>query len=89
MRAASRNDVGRVVFAGSCAVYGIPDELPCRERHLPAPRSPYGVSKLAAEHYVHVLGEALGVQTVVLRTSTSTGPDRTRRPSTLPSSLGS
>ena len=49
MRAASRNGVRRIVFAGSSAVYGIPEELPCRESHRPAPRSPYGVSKLAGD----------------------------------------
>ena len=74
MRAASRNGVRRVVFAGSSAVYGIPEELPCRESHRPAPRSPYGVSKLAAELYVHALGEALGIQTVVLRYFNVYGP---------------
>ena len=67
MRAASRNGVRRVVFAGSSAVYGVPEELPCSESHRPAPRSPYGVSKLAAELYVHALGEAMGIETVVLR----------------------
>ena len=74
MHAASRNGVRRVVFAGSSAVYGIPEELPCRESHRPAPRSPYGVSKLAAELYVHALGEALGIQTVVLRYFNVYGP---------------
>jgi UDP-glucose 4-epimerase len=74
MRAAWRNGVRRVVFAGSSAVYGIPEDLPCRESHRPAPRSPYGVSKLAAELYVHALGEALGVQTVVLRYFNVYGP---------------
>jgi UDP-N-acetylglucosamine/UDP-N-acetyl-alpha-D-glucosaminouronate 4-epimerase len=74
MRAASRNGVRRVVFAGSSAVYGIPEDLPCRESHRPAPRSPYGVSKLAAELYVHALGESLGIQTVVLRYFNVYGP---------------
>jgi len=67
LRAAARNRVRRVVVAGSSAVYGIPEQLPCSESHQPVPRSPYGVSKLAAELYAHVLGESLGVETVVLR----------------------
>ena len=74
MRAASRNGTRRVIFAGSSAVYGIPEELPCRESHRPAPRSPYGVSKLAGELYVHALGEALGIETVVLRYFNVYGP---------------
>jgi UDP-glucose 4-epimerase len=74
MLAAARNGVRRVVFAGSSAVYGIPEALPCVEGQRPAPMSPYGASKLAAEHYVHSLGQLLGVETVVLRYFNVYGP---------------
>jgi len=65
--AAARGGVRRVVFAGSSAVYGNSPELPRREAHLPDPLSPYAVSKLAGEHYLHVIGSSRGVETVVLR----------------------
>jgi UDP-glucose 4-epimerase len=74
MLAAARAGVRRVVFAGSSSVYGTSAELPSRESLRPAPRSPYGVSKLAAEHYVHTLGELHGVETVVLRYFNVFGP---------------
>ena len=74
MLAAARHGVRRVVFAGSSSVYGVPLELPCRETQLPDPRSPYGASKLAAEHYVHSLGRLHGVETVVLRYFNVFGP---------------
>jgi UDP-glucose 4-epimerase len=74
MLAAARHGVRRVVFAGSSSVYGKPEELPCRERQRPAPTSPYGVSKLAAEHYVHTLGELHGIETAVLRYFNVFGP---------------
>ncbi len=64
MLAAARHGVRRVVYAGSSSVYGVPESLPCRESFRPAPESPYGVSKLAAEHYVHTLGKLHGVETV-------------------------
>jgi UDP-glucose 4-epimerase len=76
MLAAARQGVRRVVFAGSSAVYGTPEELPCRERHRPDPQSPYGASKLAAEHSVHMLGAFHGVETVVLRYFNVFGPDQ-------------
>jgi UDP-glucose 4-epimerase len=74
MLAAARNGVRRVVFAGSSAVYGVPVELPCRESQRADPLSPYGVSKLAAEHYVHTLGRLHGIETVVLRYFNVFGP---------------
>jgi UDP-glucose 4-epimerase len=72
--AAARHGVRRVVLAGTSAVYGVPDELPCRESQMPDPRSPYGVSKLAAEHHLHSLGRLHGVETVALRYFNVYGP---------------
>lgn len=72
--AAARQSVRRVVFAASSSVYGVPDELPCREAMKPAPESPYGVSKLAAEYNLHALGRHLGVETVALRYFNVFGP---------------
>ncbi len=74
MLAAARHNVRRVVFAGSSAVYGVPEHLPCTERQRPDPVSPYGVSKLAAEHLVHSLGALHGVETTVLRYFNVYGP---------------
>ena len=74
MLAAARHGVRRVVYAGSSSVYGIPDELPCRETMKPDPRSPYGVSKIAAELYLHTLGALHGIETVVLRYFNVFGP---------------
>ena len=63
-----------MVLAGSSSIYGIPDSLPCRETLQPGPQSPYGASKLAAEHYVHTLGALHGIETVVLRYFNVFGP---------------
>jgi UDP-glucose 4-epimerase len=74
MLAAVRHGVRRVVLAGSSSVYGPAAELPCRETQRPAPSSPYGASKLAAEHYLHTLGQLNGVETVALRYFNVFGP---------------
>jgi UDP-glucose 4-epimerase len=74
MGAAARLGVRRVVFAGSSAVYGTPERLPCSESQRPSPSSPYGVSKLAGEHYVHALGGLHGVESVALRYFNVYGP---------------
>lgn len=72
--AAARHGLRRAILAGSSAVYGDAVTLPCREEQRPAPRSPYGVDKLAAEHYLHVLGAARGVETIALRYFNVFGP---------------
>ena len=42
--------IHRFVFAGSSSVYGDAERFPTKESALPGPVSPYGVTKLAAEH---------------------------------------
>ena len=77
------HDVGvkRVVLASSGAVYGdIPDQ-PLREDMIPNPRSPYAVSKLAAEYYVRTIGSLWGIETVSLRIFNAYGPGQHLPPS--------
>ncbi len=74
MLAAGRAGVRRVVFAGSSSAYGTPERLPCVESMRNRPESPYGASKLAAEHYLHTLGRFHGIETVSLRYFNVFGP---------------
>ncbi len=69
-------DVGvhRVVFISSGAVYGNQETQPLRESSPPNPRSPYAVSKLAAEYYVRTIGDLWGIETVSLRVFNAYGP---------------
>jgi UDP-glucose 4-epimerase len=69
-------DVGvrRVVFISSGAVYGELGAQPLHEENIPSPRSPYAVSKLAAEYYVRTIGMLWGIETVVLRVFNAYGP---------------
>jgi UDP-glucose 4-epimerase len=66
--------VQRVVLTSSGAVYGEQSEQPLREDMIPHPDSPYAVSKLAAEHYVHTIGALWGIETVALRVFNAYGP---------------
>jgi UDP-glucose 4-epimerase len=69
-------DVGvrRVVLASSGAVYGDLGDMPLNETDNPNPRSPYAVSKLAAEFYVRTIGGLWGIETVSLRIFNAYGP---------------
>jgi UDP-glucose 4-epimerase len=66
--------IRRVVLASSGAIYGQQERQPVREIHMPHPDSPYAVSKWAAEHYVHAIGELWGIETVALRIFNAYGP---------------
>jgi UDP-glucose 4-epimerase len=46
-----------VVYASSMSVYGDPHVLPVRESDPVEPKSPYGVGKLASEHYLRLYAE--------------------------------
>jgi UDP-glucose 4-epimerase len=69
-------DVGvkRVVLISSGAVYGDQKHTRLNENSATDPRSPYAVSKLAAEHYVRTIGMLWGIETVVLRVFNAYGP---------------
>lgn len=69
-------DVGvrRVVFTSSGAVYGDQREQPLKEAAAPNPRSPYAVSKLAAEYYINTIGALWNIETVILRIFNAYGP---------------
>jgi UDP-glucose 4-epimerase len=64
----------RLVFASSSSIYGQSEDLPLREESLPRPYSPYGVTKLAAEHLCTLYHANHGVPTVALRYFTVYGP---------------
>jgi len=69
-------DVGvrRVILASSGAVYGEQATQPLSEDAVPNPRSPYAVSKLAAEYYIRTIGSLWGIEAVCLRIFNAYGP---------------
>ena len=66
--------VRRVVYASSSSVYGLDPPMPTPETSLPRPLSPYGVSKLAGEHYCRVFAELYKMETVAFRYFNVFGP---------------
>lgn len=74
LEAARPRSLDRFVFASSSSVYGNATTYPTTEDDLPRPHSPYGVTKLAAEHLCGLYAEVHGVPTVALRYFTVYGP---------------
>lgn len=70
-----RYGVDRVIFASTGgAVYGEQEEFPAPEDHPQYPVSPYGVSKLAGERYLHFYGVQYGLSYAALRYANVYGP---------------
>jgi UDP-glucuronate 4-epimerase len=64
----------RFVYASSSSVYGNAERYPTEETDRPQPVSPYGVTKLAAEHLCSLYAHNYGLPTVSLRYFTVYGP---------------
>ena len=74
LQAARSAKARRLVLSSTCAVYGDEPTLPKTETMPPQPKSPYAISKLAAENYCQVFNESFGLKTVVLRYFNVFGP---------------
>lgn len=71
---AAREEGARVVSASSVAVYGNPTSTPIQETDTKEPTSPYGLDKLALDHYSRLYHEQYDVETVALRYFNVYGP---------------
>ena len=67
--------IRRFVFSSSCAVYGVPEQIPITEETPREPVNPYGASKLFFENALQAYGRAYGVRSVSLRYFNAAGAD--------------
>jgi len=73
LQACVSSQVKGIINASSSSVYGKIHYLPLDEKHSTMPISPYGVSKLSAEHYCRVFHEIYGLSIISLRLFTVYG----------------
>jgi UDP-glucuronate 4-epimerase len=74
LEAAKTVGTPKLVFASSSSVYGDSPAYPTSELDLPRPFSPYGVTKLAAEHLCSLYARNWGLPAVSLRYFSVYGP---------------
>ena len=74
LEAAKTGSIEKFVLASSSSIYGQAERFPTKESDRPRPVSPYGVTKLAAEHLCHLYHQAFEVPVVMLRYFTIFGP---------------
>lgn len=74
LEASRRVPVRKIIYASSSSVYGDAESYPTTEAMRPRPVSPYGVTKLAAEHLCELYRVNFGIPTASLRLFTVYGP---------------
>ena len=62
-----KNNINKIIFSSSCAVYGIPKEIPIMEGHTLNPINPYGESKMMFERILRYYDVAHGIKSISLR----------------------
>jgi UDP-arabinose 4-epimerase len=67
--------IRRFVFSSTCAVYGIPEQIPITEQTPREPVNPYGASKLFFENALEAYSRAYGIRSVSLRYFNAAGAD--------------
>lgn len=70
-----RNDVKKIVFSSTAAVYGEPERVPILESDKTVPTNPYGDTKLSIEAMLRWAYEAYGMSSVSLRYFNAAGAD--------------
>ena len=72
--ACKNNNINKIVFSSSSAVYGENLNMPLKETELPMPCSPYAAQKASIELYLKSFYEAYGLNYVALRYFNVFGP---------------
>ncbi len=70
-----RAGVSRIVFSSTAATYGFDCEMPLREESAQLPQTPYGTTKLAAEHMIKDYARAYHMGYTILRYFNASGAD--------------
>lgn len=67
---ARRRNINKIIYASSGgSVYGTQQYYPADEKHPVNPQTPYAISKLAVEHYLHFYKKIHGINYIILRYS--------------------
>ncbi len=68
-------EVKKFVFSSTCAIYGMPQEIPMTEEHPRNPLSPYATSKDMVERILADFDQAYGLKSVAFRYFNASGAD--------------
>lgn len=78
LTSAVRNDVEKIIFSSSSAVYGQNENMPLKESEQPMPKSPYAASKASCELYLKSFYDSYGLNYTSLRYFNVFGPKQNK-----------
>jgi UDP-glucose 4-epimerase len=76
LEAGRKNDIKKIIHAGSSEIYGDPKYVPIDEKHPLQPRSPYAAAKAAAENLLESYYHTYGLPVVESRFFNIYGPNQ-------------
>ncbi|MBQ4646311.1 MAG: UDP-glucose 4-epimerase GalE [Candidatus Gastranaerophilales bacterium] len=79
LEAMIKNNVKKIVFSSTAAIYGEVQYVPIDEKHIQKPMNPYGKTKLMIENILDDYDNAYGVKSVRLRYFNVVGADIKKR----------
>ena len=74
LEACRNNNIKKIIFTSASSMIGEPQTINVSENDLPKPKTAYGITKLASEHYLRLYHELYGINYVIFRFFNIYGP---------------
>ena len=75
LEAMKENNVNKIIFSSSAAVYGEPNKIPIDENEPIKPKNPYGFTKVVFEDILNWYDQLHGIKSISLRYFNAAGAD--------------
>ena len=74
LRACRENNIKKIIFTSASSLIGEPESFEVSENHPTKPKTAYGITKLASEHYLRLFQELYKINFVIFRFFNIYGP---------------
>ena len=74
LEACRKNSIPKVIFTSASSLIGEPSSFQVNEKHVPKPKTAYGIIKLTSEHYLRLYNELYNLDYTVFRFFNIYGP---------------
>ena len=74
LEACKNNSIKKLIFTSASSLVGEPQSFTVDEKHIAVPKTAYGITKLASEHYLRLYSELYGLDYSIFRFFNIYGP---------------